>query len=720
MAKEFEFMDEKIALQQRPLGNYADALGKSYKDLEDRLRSEQGGGGFWSDLGKNFLQAAVVQPLAEQATEAVSGVINDPFKENNLEFYEEKEQKEAARKYNNAYASLDTLNTSEKARRDSGMTQLEWETRSPEVLRQFREAFKVRAAEEGWNAAAFTDAQIDGLTYDYRKQRAEKTVSLREEMLAAGRGLRSKEDMVRFHETFNKRGKGLIGAAMNFIGRPIRGDFVDKAAKDFLESDDLKNIVSFQELRKRYQETGDFEDMVGDVYGIDIEANSFGIAKEIKTIYKDISGETYKVSQVKTVNKRTGLTETSETKIGDGPINPNKEALKNVPTILDTIKKFNFSNGAKAELIKKLNTKYVDDTGKSINLEIPYRAGNAAYNITNYDAMMQEVLAYTENQSNFVNFDEAKAKNLTSQRNQLLRNSDYLMQINALNVPRPSDPSLVVEWEKNKRQAQANMQNYQTAIADNAKVMVGIEAGQINSEVINGVDTAVPKFHKLQIVGKRDGIDIIKPVRIPEGEKGAGTDEEVLKAVRQYNEWLLGRRDSNLVQPIFGRGVSSVDDATSAVDDDDDTVKVANANVVTSTVNKAVAQKTQVDPAQDTKNKIASLLKQRNNPSFLPPAYHDPQWQKNNPKSYALARKKFIDYLPSKTGQGGSDAYKRISNQILQLQASLANQTKLMPKFKPTPDDSGVKTLLTRARRRKAPPTPVTNDDSLLAKQGSK
>jgi len=43
-----------------------------------------------------------------------------------------------------------------------------------------------------------------------------------------------------------------------------------------------------------------------------------------------------------------------------------------------------------------------------------------------------------------------------------------------------------------------------------------------------------------------------------------------------------------------------------------------------------------------------------------------------------------------------------------------------MPKFKPTPDDSGVKTLLTRARRRKAPPTPVTNDDSLLAKQGSK
>ena len=122
MAKEFEFMDEEIALQQRPLGNYADALGKSYKDLEDRLRSEQGGGGFWSDLGKNFLQAAVIEPLAGQATEAVSGVINDPFKENNLEFYEEKEQKEAARKYNNAYSSVDTLNTSEKARRDSGMT----------------------------------------------------------------------------------------------------------------------------------------------------------------------------------------------------------------------------------------------------------------------------------------------------------------------------------------------------------------------------------------------------------------------------------------------------------------------------------------------------------------------------------------------------------------------------------------------------------------------
>jgi hypothetical protein len=288
------------------------------------------------------------------------------------------------------------------------------------------------------------------------------------------------------------------------------------------------------------------------------------------------------------------------------------------------------------------------------------------------------------------------------------------MQINALNVPRPSDPSLVAEWEKNKRQAQANMQNYQTAIADNAKVMVGIEAGQINSQVINGVDTAVPKFHRLVKVGDRGGIDIIQPVRIPEGEKGAGTDEEVLKAVRQYNEWLLGRRDSNLVQPIFGRGVSSVDDATSAVDDDD-TVKVANANVVTNTANKAVAQKTQVDPTQDTKNKIASLLKQRNNPSFLPTAYHDPQWQKKNPKSYALARKKFIDYLPSKTGQGGSDAYKRISNQILQLQASLANQTS-----KPTPDDSGVKTLLTRARRRKAPPAPVTNDDSLLAKQGSK
>lgn len=574
MAKEFEFMDEKIALQQRPLGNYADALGKSYKDLEDRLRSEQGGGGFWSDLGKNFLQAAVVQPLAEQATEAVSGVINDPFKENNLEFYEEKEQKEAARKYNNAYSSVDTLNTSEKARRDSGMTQLEWETSSPEVLKKFREAFKVRAAEEGWNAAAFTDAQIDGLTYDYRKQRAEKTVGLREEMIAASQGLRSKEDMIRFHETFNKRGKGIIGAAMNFIGRPIRGDFVDKAAQDFLKSEDLQNIVAFQELRKRYQETGDFEDMIGDVYGIDIEANSFGIAKEIKTIYKEISGETFKIKQVKKVNQRTGETETEETKIG-GVINPNKEALNNVPTILDTVKKFKFSNEAEAQLLERLNTKYTDPNNDNVplNININYISGNDSYNITTYNKMVQEVLSFAGNEENFVDFNKETADDRRSQRNQLLRNATYLEQINALNKPKPSDPALVEGWKESQRQARSNMQNYQTFLAESAKIEVGIRAGQITSQVINGTDTAVPKFHRLTQVGEKlvDGtrVPIIKPVRIPEGEKGAGTDEEVLKARQQYNEWKLGRRNPNLNQPIFGRRVSPV--KVSPVDDDDTT-----------------------------------------------------------------------------------------------------------------------------------------------------
>jgi uncharacterized protein (UPF0335 family) len=589
MAKEFEFMDEEIALQQRPLGNYADALGKSYKDLEDRLRSEQSGGGFWSDLGKNFLQAAVVQPLAEQATEAVSGVINDPFKENNLEFYEEKEQKEAARKYNNAYSSVDTLNTSEKARRDSGMTQLEWETSSPEVLKKFREAFKVRAAEEGWNAAAFTDAQIDGLTYDYRKQRAEKTVSLREEMIAASQGLRSKEDMIRFHETFNKRGKGIIGAAMNFIGRPIRGDFVDKAAQDFLKSEDLQNIVAFQELRKRYQETGDFEDMIGDVYGIDIEANSFGIAKEIKTIYKDISGETFKIKQVKKVNQRTGETETEETKIG-GVINPNKEALNNVPTILDTVNKFKFSDEAKAQLLKRLNTKYTDpnEDNAPLNININYISGNDSYNITTYNKMVQEVLSFAGNEENFVDFNKEIADDRRSQRNQLLRNATYLEQINALNKPKPSDPALVEGWEESQRQARSNMQNYQTFLAESAKIEVGIRAGQITSQVINGTDTALPNYHKFEIVGNDSkGVPILRIVPIKKGEEGAGTDEEILKARRQYNEWKLGRRNPNLNQPIFGRRVSPVrispvddDDTTDATDDttvdpDDSTVVVS-------------------------------------------------------------------------------------------------------------------------------------------------
>lgn len=576
MAKEFEFMDEEIALQQRPLGNYADALGKSYKDLEDRLRSEQGGGGFWSDLGKNFLQAAVVQPLAEQATEAVSGVINDPFKENNLEFYEEKEQKEAARKYNNAYSSVDTLNTSEKARRDSGMTQLEWETSSPEVLKKFREAFKVRAAEEGWNAAAFTDAQIDGLTYDYRKQRAEKTVSLREEMIAASQGLRSKEDMVRFHETFNKRGKGIIGAAMNFIGRPIRGDFVDKAAQDFLKSEDLQNIVAFQELRKRYQETGDFEDMIGDVYGIDIEANSFGIAKEIKTIYKEISGETFKIKQVKKVNQRTGETETEETKIG-GVINPNKEALNNVPTILSTIEKFNFSDEANAQLLKRLNTKYTDPNNDNVplNININYISGNDSYNITTYNKMVQEVLSFAGNEENFVDFNKEIADDRRSQRNQLLRNATYLEQINALNTPKPSDPDLVKGWEESQQQARSNMQNYQTFLAESAKIEVGIRAGQITSQVINGTNTALPNYHKFEIAGRdSSNVPILRIVPIKKDEEGAGTDEEILKARRQYNEWKLGRRNPNLNQPIFGRKVSSVkvspvvdDDTTDAADD---------------------------------------------------------------------------------------------------------------------------------------------------------
>ena len=111
-----KLMDERIALQQRPLGNYADALGKSYRDLEDRLKKEQGGG-FWSGLGVNFLNKAIIDPLATQATESISDLISSPFEQNYEEFYQQKEQIEAKRLVRKAAEKSTQLQTQETERR---------------------------------------------------------------------------------------------------------------------------------------------------------------------------------------------------------------------------------------------------------------------------------------------------------------------------------------------------------------------------------------------------------------------------------------------------------------------------------------------------------------------------------------------------------------------------------------------------------------------------
>lgn len=560
MAKEFQFMDEETALQERPLGNYADALGKSYKDLEDRLRKEQSGGGFWSDLGKNFLNEAVVKPLATQATEAVSGLINDPFDENRKEFYEETEQKEAKRKYDSAYLSQAAHNKDEAARLSANKTEYEWELSSPRILQDFRTAFKTRAAEEGWDASAFTAEQIDGLTYEYRKSRAEKAAKVRIDMTKAGTRLKTKEDMVAYHETFNKRGRGIVGAVMNFIGRPVRGDFVDKAAKDFLESAALEDIADFQKLRKQYAETGNFDDMVGDVYGINISANNFGIAEEITTSIKVLNDELVKVKTIKRINRRTGITETTDKQIG-GSLSPNKTALKSVPSIADIIKGYGFSNEATSKLKARLNAEFKSQNGKDpMNLQTPYQANDSSYTLKNYNTMVQRVVDHAADQVSFLDISKEKADELSKQYAVLLRDPTFLEAQTTLEEPMPSEfksAELREAWEANRARAQLELATKLTAIERMSRINVGYRANQVDVQTIEGRITAVPKFHELvpktDQQGKVVTQDIngdIRPVMVPQVKmlngKPIATPEEIQDARDAFSLFRLERLSSSL------------------------------------------------------------------------------------------------------------------------------------------------------------------------------
>ena len=570
MAKEFQFMDEETALQERPLGNYADALGKSYKDLEDRLRKEQSGGGFWSDLGKNFLNEAVVKPLATQATEAVSGLINDPFDENRKEFYEETEQKEAKRKYDSGYLSQAAHNKDEAARLSANKTEYEWELSSPRVLQDFRTAFKTRAAEEGWDASPFTAEQIDGLTYEYRRSRAEKAVKVRTEMTKASTRLKTKEDMIAYHETFNKRGKGIVGAVMNFIGRPVRGDFVDKAAKDFLESAALEDIIEFQKVKEQYAQTNNFEDMMTDVYGINIEANNYGIAKKITTKIQVLNGDLVKIKTVETVNKRTNETNTQDFQIGTS-LTPNKTALKSVPTVLSTIKGYKFSPEAERNIIAKLNKRFKDAAGENLNLQTPYQQGNKAYNLPTYNKMIQEVLDHGNDLSNFVDAAKERAKELNSQTAALLRNSTYLESLVSATIAKPTDPKLVAAWEKNQALGKRKVATYLTAVEKSSRIHVGLQANLISVQTVDGQRESVPRFHKMVQSRDKNGVllttekngDIVPVMKfapittqLKNGKfVNVASQQEILEALQDHKLFELGRMNATSTgkQPVTAK-----------------------------------------------------------------------------------------------------------------------------------------------------------------------
>ena len=249
-----KLMDESIALQQRPLGNYADALGKSYKDLEDRLKKEQGGG-FWSGLGVNFLNKAIIDPLATQATESISDLISSPFEQNYEEFYQQKEQIEAKRLVRKAAEKSTQLQTQETERRKQGLNVVDYLTDSVQTKQRAREEFIKTELEAGRHVpAGYTPAIIDQLTKKSRKAWAEKFAPLYENQVELSENLVDEESMKKLmpNVPFKSRaewGSALLKMNVNNAAKRLFVDKADDAAEWFA-------ISPSKLITKRYNQSG--------------------------------------------------------------------------------------------------------------------------------------------------------------------------------------------------------------------------------------------------------------------------------------------------------------------------------------------------------------------------------------------------------------------------------------------------------------------------------
>ena len=540
-----KLMDERIALQQRPLGNYADALGKSYRDLEDRLKKEQGGG-FWSDLGKNFLNTAVIQPLATQATETISDVISSPFEKNYEEFYQQKEQIEAKRLLQKGAEKATQLKEQESERRKQGINVVDYLTDSVQTKQRAREEFIKTALEAGKHIpAGYTPAVIDQLTKESRKAWAEKFAPLYENQVKLSENLVDEESIKKLQQDSNPRAKNGFESLGNVFRKGTAEDRDNAAAKAFFESDQFKGYQAFEDAIEAYENGGGIEDLQERIQKMDRSAITIGITSSEEIKFEKVGGGyVQETLYTTTVDKNTGEATVTSTKLGEkfDPTSSKKDVLKALKKPAEIIKGYGFSNEGKAEIEKILSEKY------GLNIWKTYEEGNNKYSLTTYDEQVADIIKFSQDTEKFVDFNDETKKLVVAYNDSLNRNARYLeSKISALR-PRPTglkgerlpdSDDQVKTWLTNKRAASEELASLLTEGQRISKVMVGIQAGQIDYITSDGQVTAVPKFHTII-----EGSDPNNPqfVRLlDKNNTKIGSDADAEKAVEKYFQWKSGK-----------------------------------------------------------------------------------------------------------------------------------------------------------------------------------
>ena len=539
-----KLMDESIALQQRPLGNYADALGKSYKDLEDRLKKEQGGG-FWSGLGVNFLNKAIIDPLATQATESISDLISSPFEQNYEEFYQQKEQIEAKRLVRKAAEKSTQLQTQETERRKQGLNVVDYLTDSVQTKQRAREEFIKTALEAGKHIpAGYTPAVIDQLTKESRKAWAEKFAPLYENQVELSENLVDEESMKKLQRDSNPRAKNGFESLGNVFRKGTAEDRDNAAAKAFFESDQFKGYQAFEDAIEAYENGGGIEDLQERIQKIDRSAITIGITSSEEIKFEKVGGGyVQETLYTTTVDKNTGKATVIPTKLGEkfDPTSSKKDVLKALKKPAEIIKGYGFSNEGKAEIEKILSEKY------GLNIWKTYEEGNNKYSLTTYDKQVADIIKFSQDTEKFVDFNDETKKLVVAYNDSLNRNARYLeSKLTALRArptdggkPLPDSDDRVKNWLTNKRAASAELASLLTEGQRVSKIMVGIQAGQIAYVISDGEVTAVPKFHTLV-----EGSDPNNPqfVRLlDKNNTKIGSDADAEKATEKYFQWKSGK-----------------------------------------------------------------------------------------------------------------------------------------------------------------------------------
>ena len=540
-----KLMDESIALQQRPLGNYADALGKSYRDLEDRLKKEQGGG-FWSDLGKNFLNTAVIQPLATQATETISDVISSPFEKNYEEFYQQKEQIEAKRLLQKGAEKATQLKEQESERRKQGINVVDYLTDSVQTKQRAREEFIKTALEAGKHIpAGYTPAVIDQLTKESRKAWAEKFAPLYENQVKLSENLVDEESIKKLQQDSNPRAKNGFESLGNVFRKGTAEDRDNAAAKAFFESDQFKGYQAFEDAIEAYENGGGIEDLQERIQKMDRSAITIGITSSEEIKFEKVGGGyVQETLYTTTVDKNTGEATVTSTKLGErfDPTSSKKDVLKALKKPAEIIKGYGFSNEGKAEIEKILSEKY------GLNIWKTYEEGNNKYNLTTYDEQVADIIKFSQDTEKFVDFNDETKKLVVAYNDSLNRNARYLeSKFTALRARPtglkgerlPDSNDEVKNWLTNKRAASAELASLLTEGQRVSKIMVGIQAGQIAYVISDGEVTAVPKFYTL-----REGSDPNDPDfdrLLDKNNTEIGSDADAEKAMEKYFQWKSGK-----------------------------------------------------------------------------------------------------------------------------------------------------------------------------------